>query len=83
MDSALFLVIAILVGVLLCAAGYWLSYVIELWVLGFFVENPLKRYLMVGLFTLVSSITTQPLLLLIGLPVLGVMAWRDPDLNLR
>lgn len=83
MSSALFLAIVIPIAVLILAAGWYLTFWVELWVLSFFVDNPKTRYLCVGLFSLVLGGMSKPLSLIIGLPVLALMAWRDPAINPR
>lgn len=84
MSSALFLAIAIPIGLLLCAAAYWLNFLLQLWVVDFFMENRLRQYVAIGLFTGFASIAAQPFaFFLVGLPVLLLMAWRDPRVNLQ
>lgn len=83
MSDVLFLVAATVIGIVLCALGYWLNFSLQLWVLSLFIENPVKRYGIAALTTLTGSLAANPLLILVALPVLSWMVWCDPELNLR
>ena len=77
--SILFLLIVVPLAILFTAGCWWLTFLLERWVLSFFIDRPSTRYLCIGLFSLVVSLITKPLpFLVIGLPVLGLMWWRDP-----
>lgn len=75
-----FLLVVVPIVILLVAGCWWLTFLLERWLLSFFIDRTSTRYLCIGLFHFVTSLLTKPLIfLLIGLPVLGLMWWRDPE----
>lgn len=82
--------IGILVIGAIVAIGFFISFWIELLIVGIFVKNVHKRFLVVALFNLVPallSLSSGPskflTFLCVGAPILALMYWRAKASSLK